>query len=107
LATSLGAEASRAAKSSGCQARPAIAPRANSIASRGPAADQPDRHAACHALIGSVNTHDRDWRASVEQLDARGRCSDVLEAMVGLCLPLERFEDALEFGGVKARLQFD
>jgi hypothetical protein len=31
----------------------------------------------------------------------------VLEAMVGLRVPVERFEGALEFGGVKATLRFD
>jgi threonine dehydrogenase-like Zn-dependent dehydrogenase len=59
------------------------------------------------ALIGSVNAHERDWRASVEQLDrARARWPEALEAMVGLRVPVDRFAEAFEFGGVKATLRF-
>ena len=60
------------------------------------------------ALIGSVNAHARDWEAAVEQLDrARGRWGEALEAFVGLRVPVDRFAEAFEFGGVKATLRFD
>jgi glucose 1-dehydrogenase len=60
------------------------------------------------ALIGSVNAHERDWRRSVEQLDrARARWPDLLDQLVGLRVPVDRFTEAVEFGGVKATLRFD
>jgi threonine dehydrogenase-like Zn-dependent dehydrogenase len=59
------------------------------------------------ALIGSVNAHERDWRETVERLDrARVRWPGALEAMVGLRVPVDRFEDAFRFDGVKATLRF-
>jgi threonine dehydrogenase-like Zn-dependent dehydrogenase len=59
------------------------------------------------ALLGSVNAHQRDWVATVEQLDsARARWPDMLHAIVGLRVPVDRFDDAFEFGGVKATLRF-
>ena len=58
-------------------------------------------------VFGSVNAHASDWRGAVDQLDAiRSRWPDELEAMVGLRVPPDRFEEAFEFRGVKATLQF-
>jgi glucose 1-dehydrogenase len=60
------------------------------------------------ALIGSVNANERDWRTAVEQLDrARSRWPDALDAFVGLRVPVDRFAEAFDFGGVKATLRFD
>lgn len=59
------------------------------------------------ALIGSVNAHARDWATAVELLDrARQRWPDALDAFVGLRVPVDRFEDAFGFAGVKATLEF-
>jgi glucose 1-dehydrogenase len=59
------------------------------------------------ALLGSVNAHARDWEAAVDRLDrARGRWPDALERFVGLRVPLDRFEEAFGFRGVKATLRF-
>jgi threonine dehydrogenase-like Zn-dependent dehydrogenase len=59
------------------------------------------------ALIGSVNANRVDWLAAVEQLDrARERWPEVLEALVGLRVPVDRFAEAFAFGGVKATLAF-
>jgi threonine dehydrogenase-like Zn-dependent dehydrogenase len=60
------------------------------------------------ALIGSVNAHERDWRAAVNGLDAaRARWADALEAFVGLRVPVDRFAEAFDYRGVKATLRFD
>jgi glucose 1-dehydrogenase len=59
------------------------------------------------ALFGSVNANRVDWLAAVEQLDrARARWPDVLEALVGLRVPVDRFAEAFAFAGVKATLAF-
>jgi hypothetical protein len=59
------------------------------------------------ALLGSVNAHARDWEDAVDRLDrARERWPDALERFVGLRVPVDRFEEAFEFGGVKATLRF-
>ncbi len=56
-------------------------------------------------LFGSVNAHRRDWVAGVEALDRiRGRWPGALEQLIGLRVPLDRFEDALAFAGGKATL---
>ncbi len=56
-------------------------------------------------LFGSVNAHRRDWLESVTALDEiRTRWPDTLEGLVGLRVPLDRFEDALAYGGGKATL---
>jgi threonine dehydrogenase-like Zn-dependent dehydrogenase len=56
-------------------------------------------------LFGSVNAHRVDWQAAVEELDqARARWPEALEAFVGLRVPLDRFEDAFAYRGVKATL---
>lgn len=56
-------------------------------------------------LFGSVNAHRRDWLAGVEQLDeARERFPGVLEQLVALRVPLDRFEEAFAFRGGKATL---
>jgi glucose 1-dehydrogenase len=56
-------------------------------------------------LFGSVNAQRRDWLAGIESLDAmRRRWPGTLEQLVGLRVPLDRFEDALAFGGGKATL---
>ena len=60
------------------------------------------------ALVGSVNAHRDDWVAAVAALAAaRERWPGVLEAFVGLRVPVDRFEDAFAFPGVKATLAFD
>jgi glucose 1-dehydrogenase len=60
------------------------------------------------ALLGSVNAHTRDWEDAVERLDrARERWPDALERFVGLRVPVDRFEEAFGFRGVKATLQFE
>ena len=59
------------------------------------------------ALLGSVNAHARDWEDAVERLDrARERWPDALEHFVGLRVPVDRFEEAFGFRGVKATLRF-
>ena len=56
-------------------------------------------------LFGSVNSHRVDWQAAVEGLDrARARWPDAVDAFVGLRVPLDRFEDAFAYRGVKAAL---
>ena len=59
------------------------------------------------ALLGSVNAHLRDWEAAVDGLDrARGRWGDAVDRLVGLRVPVNQFEQAFGFKGVKATLQF-
>jgi len=59
------------------------------------------------ALLGSVNAHVRDWEAAVDGLDrARGRWGDAVDRFVGLRAPVDHFEQAFGFKGVKATLQF-
>jgi threonine dehydrogenase-like Zn-dependent dehydrogenase len=56
-------------------------------------------------LFGSVNAHRVDWQAAVADLDrARERWPEALAAFVGLRVPLDRFEDAFAYRGVKATL---
>jgi threonine dehydrogenase-like Zn-dependent dehydrogenase len=56
-------------------------------------------------VFGSVNAHRQDWLAGVESLDrARQRWPEALEQFVGLRAPLDRFEDAFAYRGVKATL---
>jgi glucose 1-dehydrogenase len=56
-------------------------------------------------LFGSVNAHKQDWLAAVDALDeARRRFPGVLEELIGLRVPLERFEEAFAFRGGKATL---
>jgi hypothetical protein len=56
-------------------------------------------------LFGSVNAHRRDWDGAVDALDAaRRRWPGALEQVIALRVPLDRFEDALAFGGGKAAL---
>ncbi len=58
------------------------------------------------AVFGSVNAHRVDWLSAIDQLDrARARWPEALEAFVGLRVGLDGFEDAFNFGGVKATLQ--
>ena len=57
-------------------------------------------------LLGSVNAHRTDWEAAVAALAAaRARWPGALERFVGLRVPLDRYEDAFAFRGVKATLQ--
>jgi threonine dehydrogenase-like Zn-dependent dehydrogenase len=59
-------------------------------------------------LFGSVNAHHRDWVAGVEALDqARERFPGALEELIGLRVPLDRFEEAFAFRGGKATLVLD
>jgi threonine dehydrogenase-like Zn-dependent dehydrogenase len=56
-------------------------------------------------LFGSVNAHHRDWVAGVDALDrARRAFPGALEELVGLRVPLDRFEEAFRFRGGKATL---
>ncbi|MGH2999874.1 MAG: zinc-binding dehydrogenase, partial [Gaiellaceae bacterium] len=56
-------------------------------------------------LFGSVNAQRGDWDDAVVALDAiRRRWPGALEQLIGLRVPLDRFEDALAFGGGKAAL---
>jgi threonine dehydrogenase-like Zn-dependent dehydrogenase len=58
-------------------------------------------------LFGSVNAHSRDWEAAVDRLDrARSRWPGALEEFVGLRVPVDRFDEAFGFRGVKATLRF-
>jgi threonine dehydrogenase-like Zn-dependent dehydrogenase len=60
------------------------------------------------AIFGSVNANAVDWRAAVEHLDqARARWPDALEAFVGLRVPLDAYEDAFGYRGVKATLMLE
>ncbi|HZP74050.1 MAG TPA: alcohol dehydrogenase catalytic domain-containing protein [Gaiellaceae bacterium] len=56
-------------------------------------------------VFGSVNAHRQDWLAGVEELDrARERFPSVLEQLVALRVPLDRFAEAFAFRGGKATL---
>jgi glucose 1-dehydrogenase len=58
-----------------------------------------------HVLFGSVNAQRRDWLAAVADLDqARHRWPEVLEQLVQLRVPLDRFAEAFEHRGGKATL---
>jgi glucose 1-dehydrogenase len=59
-------------------------------------------------LFGSVNAHRDDWVAGVEALDrARTEFPGALEELIGLRVPLDRFEEAFAFRGGKATLVLD
>jgi glucose 1-dehydrogenase len=59
-------------------------------------------------LVGSVNAHRQDWLAGVAALDrARQEFPGALEQLVGLRVPLDRFEEAFAFTGGKAILVLD
>ncbi len=56
-------------------------------------------------LFGSVNARREDWVAGIAALDdMRRRWPGVLEQLIGLRAPLDRFEDALAYSGGKATL---
>jgi glucose 1-dehydrogenase len=56
-------------------------------------------------VFGSVNAQRQDWVAAVAALDrARERWQGALGELVGLRVPLDRFEDAFAFRGGKATL---
>jgi glucose 1-dehydrogenase len=56
-------------------------------------------------LFGSVNARREDWLAGIDALDEmRRRWPGTLEQLIGLRVPLDRFEEALAFGGGKATL---
>ena len=58
-------------------------------------------------LFGSVNAHGVDWTTGLAQLEAaRERWPDALEALVGLRVAPDRFNEAFSFDGVKATLRF-
>jgi threonine dehydrogenase-like Zn-dependent dehydrogenase len=59
-------------------------------------------------LFGSVNARHSDWVAGVEALDrARQQFPGALEELIGLRVPLDRFEEAFAFHGGKATLVLD
>jgi threonine dehydrogenase-like Zn-dependent dehydrogenase len=59
-------------------------------------------------LFGSVNARRQDWVAGVEALDrARTQFPGALEELIGLRVPLERFEEAFAYRGGKATLILD
>jgi threonine dehydrogenase-like Zn-dependent dehydrogenase len=59
-------------------------------------------------LFGSVNAHRDDWVTGVEALDrARKEFPGALEELIGLRVPLDRFDDAFAFHGGKATLVLD
>jgi threonine dehydrogenase-like Zn-dependent dehydrogenase len=53
-------------------------------------------------LFGSVNAHRVDWLAAVQDLARLD--PELLRALIGLRVPLERFEDAFAYRGGKATL---
>jgi D-arabinose 1-dehydrogenase-like Zn-dependent alcohol dehydrogenase len=56
-------------------------------------------------LFGSVNAQRQDWLAAVAALDrAHERWPGVLEAFIGLRVPLDRFQDAFDYADGKATL---
>jgi len=56
-------------------------------------------------LFGSVNAQRQDWIAGVDALDRiRRSWPGALEQLIGARVPLDRFEDALAYGGGKAAL---
>ena len=56
-------------------------------------------------VFGSVNAQRQDWLAGVDALDqARRRWQDALESMVGLRVPLDRFQEAFDYSPGKATL---
>jgi threonine dehydrogenase-like Zn-dependent dehydrogenase len=60
------------------------------------------------ALFGSVNANRIDWDAAVAHLDeARVRWPDALDAFIGLRVPLDDFDHALGYRGVKATLRLE
>ena len=57
------------------------------------------------ALFGSVNARREDWLAGIDALDrVRRRWPGTLEQLLGLRVPIDRFEDALAYTGGKATL---
>src|SRR4051794_29214477 len=59
-------------------------------------------------LVGSVNARRDDWVAGVEALDrARQQFPGALEELIGLRVPLDRFEEAFAYRGGKATLMLD
>jgi len=59
-------------------------------------------------LFGSVNAHHDDWVTGVEALDrARREFPGALEELIGLRVPLDRFEEAFAYRGGKATLMLD
>jgi hypothetical protein len=59
-------------------------------------------------LFGSVNARRDDWVTGVEALDrAREQFPGALEGLIGLRVPLDRFEDAFAYRGGKATLVLD
>ncbi len=56
-------------------------------------------------LFGSVNARREDWVAGIAALDEmRRRWPGALDQLIGLRVPLDRFDDALSFSGGKATL---
>jgi glucose 1-dehydrogenase len=61
-----------------------------------------------NVLFGSVNAQRQDWLAAVAALDeARAMWPGALERLIGLRVPLDRFEEAFAFRGGKATLLLD
>jgi threonine dehydrogenase-like Zn-dependent dehydrogenase len=81
-----------------------IDPRERTVALDGPVIGV-DAILENRVVFGSVNAHRRDWVAAVDAL-ARARESwpDALAAFVGLRAPLDRFDEAFAYRGIKATL---
>ena len=59
-------------------------------------------------LFGSVNARRDDWVTGVEALDrVKREFPGALEELIGLRVPLDRFEEAFAFHGGKATLVID
>jgi threonine dehydrogenase-like Zn-dependent dehydrogenase len=59
------------------------------------------------AVIGSVNAHPDDWRDAVRRLgEIRERWPEATDRVVGLRVEPDRFQEALDYRGVKATLHF-
>jgi hypothetical protein len=56
-------------------------------------------------VFGSVNAHRNDWLAAVDTLAHID--PELLDALIGLRVPLEQFEEALAYRGGKATLVID
>ena len=81
-----------------------IDPRKRSVSLDGPVIGV-DTILQNRVVFGSVNANRRDWVAGVDALErAHSRWPEALAAFVGLRVPLDRFDEAFEYRGIKATL---